>query len=673
MSSTTFLSERNGGQTDENGITQVMSRLLVQGTPTNQLASSMQCLQHAGGANMSVDVQIGDVIIPNPAGTYSYSGWTTAVQNVTIATAPVSNSRIDTVVAYVNLSIVSSANPNNPGALAFVSVAGTVAASPVAPSNSTIQAAVGAGTPWTPLANIAVGTSVTSIVNANITDTRYPWAVRANVWGGSSNTIGHIVPNVADDTVALLNAAQTFTNKTFGAGNNIITNGWQASGATFTYSANNGNKEFVLGTSTNLTGTLSPGMKLQVTRGTVPPTQCMAFASASSQYATKASPSGITFGSAFTCEAWIYLNSYNGQQQFVIGRSDNSTGGFGVSINASGQVEGLYGASSAFTAATSYQAVPLNQWTHIAFVVSSVSSKTCLIYINGLLVLSTLILSAATSLTQTSNLSVGAAGAGVANSFLNGFISEARIWSAAQSQANIQANMAISISGSATNLVAYYQGNGAWTDGTSNANTLTADGGAINNQLANPYNAIEYGVINTVTSSSITVDCGTSCTIPNETLSSPFYSLNENPYGLTPGLGNNRTLGISSIAYTFSTQSTSPIVVGGLTVPVTIPGTGRQVRIKVWGQSQYNATTNEENFLYLFSGATSGALTNQLALQEVFSNGSAPQSAYCEYEGFLPPGSLWISAAAQSGAGSTTYTLIASTSSMAFLQVEVIS
>lgn len=531
---------------------------------------------------MSVDVSIGNIIMPLPSGAYSYDGWTTAVQNVTIATANGSNPRIDTVVAYVNLSVVNSSNPNNPGALVFISVAGTAASSPTAPTSSTIQSAIGAGVPWTPLANIAVGTSVTSIVTANITDTRYSWAVRADLWGGSANTQGHNVPNVADDTVALLNATQTFNNKTFGTGNSIITNGWQPSAATYTYSANNGNREFVLNTSANLTSALSPGMKFMITRGTVPPTQSMSFAAASSQYATNASPAGMTFGSAFTCEGWVFLNSYTGQQQFIVGRTDNTTGGFGLYIDSSGRPTIFYGASSAFTAFITPQMIPLNQWVHVAGVVSSVSSKTGVIYIDGTPATTVTNLSAATTLTQTSNLSVGAAGAGAANTFFNGLISEPRVWSAANSQSTIEANMAINLTSTTTNLV-FGLSAGTFTDISGNSNTLTADGGASSTFAGNPFNALEFGDIVAVTSSSITVYTGNTCTIPNETLSSPYYSVEYSPYGLPQNL--KRFKRIVQCGNFYTTTTASEAAVPGLSLTFTVPTNLTQLKITSFTQA----------------------------------------------------------------------------------------
>jgi hypothetical protein len=127
------------------------------------------------------------------------------------------------------------------------------------------------------------------------------------------------------------------------------TTGWNALNQTLTYTGNNGNKEYTLTSTANLTGTLNAGMKLQVTRSTAAPTQSMSFTAASSQYATNASPTGYSSLSAFTAEAWVYLNSYTGQTQQIVGRNDTSSNGFGFRVVSSGQLSVFYGASAVFT------------------------------------------------------------------------------------------------------------------------------------------------------------------------------------------------------------------------------------------------------------------------------------------------------------------------------------
>lgn len=109
---------------------------------------------------------------------------------VTIATANAS-ARIDYVVAYIDKAVAGStlgANVNNTNnVLKFASVAGTPSGSPVVPTVAQIQTAIGAANPYIILAQIAVGISVSTITNANITDKRnFISAVN-----GTSGTLGY--------------------------------------------------------------------------------------------------------------------------------------------------------------------------------------------------------------------------------------------------------------------------------------------------------------------------------------------------------------------------------------------------------------------------------------------------------------------------------------------------
>lgn len=430
-----------------------------------------------------------------------------------------------------------------------------------------------------------------------------------------------------DETGALLPAA---VSAALGV-SNTANSGWNPVGQVPVYASNNGNKEFTCTVPADLRSTLSVGMKVKFDRGTTAPTQCMSFTAASSQYASKSSPTGITFTSAFTCEAWVYLNSYTGNNQFVVSRTDNSTGGFMLRINPSGQVECLYGASSAFTAFTSYQSVPLNRWVHVAVSVTSVASKTGVVYINGTVVPSNSNLTAsATTLTQTGNVSVGAAGAGVANTFFNGQISESRIWSAAQTQANIQANMAISLTGSETNLVGLWQGNGNFNDKTTNANNLTATGGAIATQSANPYSNTEYGIITklsyTAPNTTITVFTGTDYNIPNMALTNFNYSQVRVPYGFPASRGKwlhtlnceSNTIAASiATANTWATSNLSTTVPTGewrvnqnILVQISSGSSAQDAKIVLYPGTPVNGNYSYDGTAMIYSGVgTSGVLS----------------------------------------------------------------
>lgn len=451
--------------------------------------------------------------------------------------------------------------------------------------------------------------------------------------------------NITDKRVACVLASTT---------SNAVNTGWNTLSYALTYGANNGNKEFTVTTPYDLRGILSAGMKLNVTRSVTPPTQSMAFASASSQYATVSSPAGITFTSAFTCEAWVYLQSYTGQNQVIINREDGSgtAGGWALYINSSGQVRIEYGTTTNFTNIQTYQSIPLNQWVHVAGVITSVSSKTGAIYINGASVSTNSPNSASTTLTQASvDLRIGAFGNTPANSYFNGYVSEARVWSVAQSAASIQSNMAINLVGNESNLVALFKGNGNFNDATSNANNLTAQAGAIATQASNPYNATEYANVVAVSYSNptttITLNTGTSGAIPNQTLNSPQYSVAKNPYGLPSNL--TKYVRYVPICANFVTSATSQTQVSGLSSTITIPTGSPAVRISVFGYAITNSGANF-NFLGIWDG-TVGSGT-QISQEQNYNNYSGMIASAVVYPS---SGSHTYNAGLHCNAGTVTY------------------
>lgn len=332
--------------------------------------------------------------------------------------------------------------------------------------------------------------------------------------------------------------------------------GWIPTLETWSYGANNGNKEFTVTVSGDKTGKYNPGMKVKIPRGVTPPTQAMSFTAASTQYATKASPTGITFTGPFTVEAWVYLNSYGTGEPSVINRRNSTfNGGWGFSVSSSalndGRVRIYYGTGTSATDFISYQILPLRQWVHIAGVVTSVSGKTGQIYINGVAVTTTSVTTAATSLTQsTDDLRLGAISGTPASTYFDGYMSEVRVWSGAQTQTQIQANMGINCVGNETNLVALFQGNGNFNDLTSNANNLTATNGATS-VTANPYHATEYGLVVGASYSNptttLTINTGGSV-LPNQTLGAASYSLVHEPFGFPLPITFTMTIYDSNVA-----------------------------------------------------------------------------------------------------------------------------
>lgn len=178
---TSYLTNRDGGKTNQEGHIRFQTKVW-----NGNVVSGLQALVRSPLA-MGVNISIGDAKVDYS--TYGFTVWTDAIEAVSIATADPSNPRIDTVVGYVDMAVTpSSTNTNNPGLLKFKSVAGTPAASPSSPSGATIQASVGASNPYFTIANVLVGTGVTTIDNTKITDTR----VIININGS----------NIADNSVS---------------------------------------------------------------------------------------------------------------------------------------------------------------------------------------------------------------------------------------------------------------------------------------------------------------------------------------------------------------------------------------------------------------------------------------------------------------------------------------
>ena len=94
--------------------------------------------------------------------------------NTIAITAAASSDRIDSIVAYIDNSVtpVTTVVDNTNNILKFVAVAGTPAATPVAPSSATIQTAIGAGNPYMVLWDVTIPANATALNAATFTDKR---------------------------------------------------------------------------------------------------------------------------------------------------------------------------------------------------------------------------------------------------------------------------------------------------------------------------------------------------------------------------------------------------------------------------------------------------------------------------------------------------------------------
>lgn len=379
----------------------------------------------------------------------------------------------------------------------------------------------------------------------------------------------------------------------------IDPNSWVGVGVSLTYGSHVGQREVTYVGSGDLTSYLSEGQKLQLPRATNVGYQSCLLTASSSQYASKSSPSGLSFTDDFTVEAHIYVNSYSNPGT-IIGRHATNTG-WGLRLNSDGTLE-LFGRLSSGNnrARKTTVMVPKGRWVHVAATLD-MSGNTGAVYFDGIDVPSTTNNNGtATSLTQgTDDLIIGKDNS---TNYFDGYVSDVRVWSAVRTQTNVKDNMLKRLVGNETNLVAYFKLSGDFNDSTSNANNLTAAGSAVaTNTDKTPFHATEYGFITKIAyatgSTTITVFTGQNLA-PAENLSSVSYSGAAAPYGFP--LGDHNWSVITRSGTSRTTNSTS---LASLTEKITVPTGSWNVWAK--GELSINISTNPASRRYGYFMLTS--------------------------------------------------------------------
>jgi hypothetical protein len=162
-------------------------------------------------------------------------------------------------------------------------------------------------------------------------------------------------------------------------------------------------------------------------------------------------PANKWFVGDFTFEAWVKFRSFNNWSRiFDFGNGAASNNILASSYGTSGRVYlEVYNNSSAGGGILTPNALPLNEWTHIACVLKG---NTGYIYINGLLAVS-----GTTAVPMDiirSNNYIGHSNWGDPDA--NTFIDEVRIWNYGRSQVEITGTMNKSLNGSESGLVGYW-------------------------------------------------------------------------------------------------------------------------------------------------------------------------------------------------------------------------
>lgn len=136
------------------------------------VASSSDFVATAG-TGMNISLSAGNGMIDTGLG-FSRRIASDAVNTISVDAASSANPRKDALVAYIDNGVTptTSVLDNTNDILKFACVAGSPAATPAAPSDATIQTAIGAGNPYVVLWYVTVPKSATSLSTATFTDNR---------------------------------------------------------------------------------------------------------------------------------------------------------------------------------------------------------------------------------------------------------------------------------------------------------------------------------------------------------------------------------------------------------------------------------------------------------------------------------------------------------------------
>lgn len=394
----------------------------------------------------------------------------------------------------------------------------------------------------------------------------------------------------------------------------VKTNGdWRATSVPNTVTALGNRSYSIVVNTTDLTGTLSRGMRLRTTRTVTAPTQCTSL-NGTTQYYSKTSPAGMTFTDDFTVSAWVKLASYNGATNNIASRF-NGTSGWSFEINSSGQVKlvGLNAGGANFSQVLSYQSIPINKWVFVqanldmsAFTTNTdggASGST--IAIDGVNVPSAVTRGGTnpTALIQAGNLEIGSQNGG-SNPF-NGKIAQVAIWNSKITIATMLTYLSQGLAGTETSLISAYSFNNSINDLNANANNLSANGSAVATNADSPFggqadgtisSTLDYAIITKTafsTNTTLTVQVPEGCTIPTSGgVSAVSYATVKCPYGMPIQRGKWRLESILRTSNSTTSNATYGAFISGgwaLNVPIGEWMVG-------WQATSFSNTTTEVDF-----------------------------------------------------------------------------
>jgi hypothetical protein len=142
----------------------------------------------------------------------------------------------------------------------------------------------------------------------------------------------------------------------------------------------------------------------------------------------------------WTMEAWVYLSSSSGSK-VVLGKFDPGGGAQDVSYSIRIQGANIYSqiGNGSTVVDTPLYTLPLNTWTHVAYVWKNVATNSLEAYINGVSA-GSVSHSFSSILNTSANLYIGSYNGGEYSQYMNGRIGITRLYSAALTSAQVLQN-----------------------------------------------------------------------------------------------------------------------------------------------------------------------------------------------------------------------------------------
>lgn len=274
----------------------------------------------------------------------------------------------------------------------------------------------------------------------------------------------------------------------------------------------------------------------------------------------------MTFTDNFTVGAWVKLSAYGSTNQVILSRySSASNQGFMLRITPTGKLQlAVYNGSNVERDYDSYQSIPLNRWVFVA-VSAGISASAYTTYLDGVAVPGSISFSVGTmtAITQAGDYCIGAFTGG--SQLFNGNIAQGFVFSSVLSATTVRSYMSQGLTGSESTLVTAHSLSNSLNDlNATNANNLVAQSSASVTSPDSPFggqaigtisSTLDYGIVQKVTSTAVTVQVAEGCTIPTSGgVVAISYSTQRSPYGFPA----QRTKWVIENLYFVALQQSSP-------------------------------------------------------------------------------------------------------------------